>query len=112
MSTLRDLPRSTPGRRRDPLGKQALFAGGTAQEPAASTPSAPSAPAAGGRGPVVVECSRCHAETPVSYLTFALSHVPVGVWLPIPGRRFNRYARCPSCHRLGWLRARWSLLGS
>ena len=90
---LRDIHRRRDRRgARDPEGKAALF----------STPAQPSA------GTVVVACSECGAQTPLSYGDFIVANLPVAVWLPpIPGLRFNRRMTCPACRQWTWMRARW-----
>lgn len=56
-------------------------------------------------GTLVVECSRCHGRTRVSYGAFVRAHLPL--WLWVPGRRFSRWLTCPACGRRAWLAAHW-----
>jgi len=60
------------------------------------------------RGCVVVECERCSAHTPVP-IPDLWTLLPA-IWLPIPGRRYTRLLRCPSCHGLAWGRIAWRTL--
>jgi hypothetical protein len=78
---------TTKGYERGGQGRQALFSAGQRRP-----------------GMVVVECSRCQARTPISLLALAWQLVP-SVWLP--GRRWPRWMRCPTCHRLAWCRVGW-----
>jgi hypothetical protein len=56
-------------------------------------------------GTLVVECSRCHGRTRVSYAQFGRRHLPYWVWTP--WRRYSRYVVCPSCDERAWVSARW-----
>ena len=58
-------------------------------------------------GVAVVECSACDARTPLPLGALAGRLLP-SVWLPLPGRRHNRYLRCPACRRGAWCRVAWS----
>ena len=58
-------------------------------------------------GTLVLDCSSCGRRTRVSYMEFAALHLPVWLWLPVPGRAHSHFMRCPSCARRTWLRARW-----
>jgi hypothetical protein len=89
---MRDVGPGRDRRPRDPEGKLALFS-------AAEIRPRP--------GVVVVQCSDCGVSTELSYLDFAIANLPVGVWLPVVGGRFNRRMTCPSCRRWTWMRARW-----
>ena len=113
-------------RARDPLGKAALFssaatidAAADADEDAGATPqpafsqpvgrgaaqlfSAPEARA----GTLVLDCASCNRRTRVTYLEFAALHLPVWLWVPLPGRGHRHFLRCPSCNRRAWLQAHW-----
>ena len=57
-------------------------------------------------GAALVECSACDARTPVPFASLAGRLLP-SVWLPVPGRRFNRFMRCPACRRGAWCRVVW-----
>jgi hypothetical protein len=59
----------------------------------------PEPPAAG----LVLECSSCLAETPVSPLGLARAALPVSIHLPLI-RRYSSLMRCPACGRRTWLR--------
>ena len=56
---------------------------------------------------VVVDCAGCGRRTRVTYAEFAALHLPVWLWIPVPGRTHRHWLRCPACHRFAWLRARW-----
>lgn len=121
---LRDIPRRRP--HRDPAGKAALFSSAAPRTPAAgrgSTPvptepadaapaPTPASPAATegvhGFGTLVVECGDCKRSTRVTWMDFALLNLPLSLWLPLPGLRFNHRMTCPACHRRAWVRARWA----
>ena len=78
-------------RTRDPLGKAAqLF----------SRPEA-------GLGTLMVDCATCGRRTRVTYSEWAALHLPVWLWMPVPGRTHRHWLRCPACRRFAWLRARW-----
>ena len=77
----------------DPLGKMALYSGET------------HAPA---WGTVVVECSSCKRETPLTPVQFVRAAFPMSLHLPLL-RRFSSYMRCPSCGRWTWLRVTWKV---
>lgn len=79
--------------------------GATGESGDTGASTADAAPAGHRRQPLALECSTCGTTTDVSLVDFALAHLPVGIWLPLPGWRFNRYATCPACHKLTWLRA-------
>jgi len=114
---LRDVTRRTRTDERDPTGKAALFTGVTGTRPPVSpTVSAgthssemSTAPLPGTRKPgtLVVECSACSSRTRVDYVEFALLNLPFALWLPLPGRRYNRRMRCPACAEWVWVRASW-----
>ncbi len=76
---------------RDPLGKAALFSD-DARRP----------------GTLVVECSACGESSRMTYLEFALAHLPFSMWLP-PLRQlpYNRRITCPACAEWAWVRAHW-----
>jgi hypothetical protein len=57
------------------------------------------------RGTLVVDCSRCHGRTRLSYVEFAQRHLPYWFWTP--WRRFSRYMMCPACGHRAWVSARW-----
>jgi hypothetical protein len=100
-------------RSNDPLGKRALFwAPGERVDPAPLDPRAPIpgrrslfSTAAPLSGPITLDCSACHARSPVSYLEFARLHFPI--WLWIPGRRYSRLLTCPACERRTWAHVTW-----
>lgn len=109
-------------RTRDPLGKAALFSApdapsvGTADTGAdAHTDSEThgrgatqlfSRPEAG-LGTLMVDCAACGRRTRVTYSEWAALHLPVWLWMPVPGRTHRHWLRCPACRRFAWLRARW-----
>jgi uncharacterized protein with PIN domain len=80
-----EMPRS-PDRKDD--GKAALFSSAVRR-----------------KGTLVVDCSRCHGRTRLTYAEFAQRHLPY--WLWTPWRRFSRYMMCPACGRRAWVSARW-----
>lgn len=114
---LRDTAPRPERARRDPTGKRALFSAAPEAWPSAPaaaevktrpTRAAPRRPPVPPRpGTVVIECSACDRRTRIRYLDFALLNLPVGLWLPIPGRRYNRRMTCPACNQWAWVRAAW-----
>jgi uncharacterized protein with PIN domain len=56
-------------------------------------------------GTVVIECRRCDHDTVVG-LGQALRGLVPSLWLPVG--RYNRFMRCPSCHRVAWCRIDWT----
>jgi hypothetical protein len=52
---------------------------------------------------LVVECSSCLKETPVSPLDLIRAALPVSLHLPFV-RRYHSYLRCPACGRRTWVR--------
>jgi hypothetical protein len=76
---------------RDPLGKMALF---SADRPAHTY------------GTLLVECSACHRETPVSFGQLVRSAFPFSLHLPLV-RRYHSLMRCPACGRRAWMRVSW-----
>ena len=56
-------------------------------------------------GTLVVDCSRCHGRTRLTYAEFAQRHLPYWIWTP--WRRYSRYVVCPSCGQRAWISARW-----
>jgi hypothetical protein len=128
---LRDVPTRRDQRHRDPAGKAALFTSppivGYGDEPDLDIHLEPGGwspqdtdgenvvpigsghgDAHGAIGHVVVECSACGAHTPLSYLSFALAHLPLSVWLPpVGGVHYNRRMTCPACGEWSWVRAHW-----
>jgi hypothetical protein len=77
---------------RDPKGSLHLF---TEQGP---TP--------GGFGTLLVECSVCHRETPVTVPTLVRGALPFSLHLPLV-KRFHSYMKCPACGRRTWVRVLW-----
>jgi hypothetical protein len=61
------------------------------------------------KGDVVVECSACEARSPVSLTALGIRMVP-SLWLPIPGRAFTRFMRCPACNQPTWCKIHWRTL--
>lgn len=78
---------------RDPMGKMALF---SSQAPRASS------------GTLLVDCSSCRRETPVSTVQLVRSALPLSLHLPFI-RRYHSFMRCPSCGRRTWVRVRWQV---
>ncbi len=76
---------------RDPLGKMALF---SADRPAPAL------------GTLLVECSACHRETPVSASQLVRSAFPFSLHLPLV-KRYHSLMRCPACGRRTWVRVFW-----
>jgi hypothetical protein len=74
---------------RDPLGRMALFSSPEPEPPAT--------------GALLVECSSCLKETPVSPLDLIRAALPFSVHLPFV-RRYHSYVRCPACGRRTWVR--------
>lgn len=107
--------------RRDPSGKRAIFS--TPSEELAEDPPSARDPAprsdlpeqpdqqvphdAARPGTLVVECSTCEERTRVTYFDFALLNLPLGFFVPVPGRRYKHHMTCPACHRWTWLEAHW-----
>lgn len=54
-------------------------------------------------GTVVLHCESCRGHTRIGLLDFAWRHLPF--WLWIPGKRYSRLLRCPSCERTTWQHA-------
>lgn len=96
---------------RDPQGKRALFSDPTAspsRDRVATTAAGKQAlfsTAVRQPGTLVLECSSCHGRTRVTYLDFALRHLPV--WLWTPWRHYSRFMVCPACGHRTWLAASW-----
>jgi hypothetical protein len=86
---------SEESRRRDPLGKRALFwvpePGGA--EAAAWDPLLD-------EGPVRVKCPSCRAASRIGYLDLVVYQLPGPVWWPL--RRYGHRMRCPACRRRVW----------
>ena len=86
----------------DPLGKRALFSGGSSG--AGSERATPSAPPPAPRKPgpldVIVTCSACDVRSTVSAPEIAFKHLPVVAWLP--WRKQSLLMRCPACNKLAW----------
>jgi len=76
---------------RDPLGKMALF---SADRPAHTY------------GTLLVECSACHRETPVSVPQLVRSAFPFSLHLPLV-KHYHSLMRCPACGRRAWMRVSW-----
>ncbi len=57
------------------------------------------------KGTLVVECSRCHGRTRLSYAEFGKRHLPFWAWTP--WRKYSRYVSCPACGQRAWVAARW-----
>lgn len=74
----------------DPMGKRALFSAG--------------GPNRGSFGTVVLECSSCLRESPVSLIDLAKAAFPMPFTLP---RKYHTLMRCPGCNRRTWMRAHW-----
>ncbi len=80
---------------RDPLGKRALFS--TASGPEATDDA--ERPGIG-RGPIVVTCASCGAQSRIGVLDFLIYQLPLGYWLP--RGRFDHRMTCPACRRRVW----------
>jgi hypothetical protein len=78
---------------RDPFGRMALFSS-TESEPEPDPIEV-----------LVLECSSCLAETPVSPFGLLRAALPVSVHLPLV-KRYHSFIRCPACGRRTWLRVR------
>jgi len=76
---------------RDPEGKAALFSAAARPRP----------------GTVIVQCSDCGVSSELSYTEFVSANLPIGMWFPPIGVRFNRRMTCPECRQWTWMRARW-----
>ena len=61
-------------------------------------------PPAGG---LILECSSCLAETPVSLAGLVRAALPVSIHLFMV-RRYPSLMRCPACTRRTWLRVKLS----
>lgn len=77
---------------RDPQGSLQLF----------SEPGRQSGP----MGTLLVECSACRRETPVSLPTLVKGALPFSLHLPVV-KRFHSLMRCPACGRRTWVRVIW-----
>jgi hypothetical protein len=86
-------PRPAALEGRDPLGRMALY----------SDPEPEPDPAAAEF--LLLECSACLAETPVSPLDLARAALPFSLHLPLV-RRYHSFMRCPACGRRTWVRLR------
>ncbi len=73
----------------DPLGRMALY---SSTEPEAAE-----------RPRVVVACSSCLSETPITLGALAAAALPFSVHLPFV-RRYHSFIRCPACGRRAWVR--------
>lgn len=85
----------------DPTGKRALFSGHLAEDLAADGKEALFSGRDSGPGPIVVSCSRCGDDTHLSATDAARRMLALSLWLP--GRRYSRRLRCPSCGRRTWV---------
>ena len=79
---------ASQNREGDPLGRRSLFS---------VSPQRP-------WGTVSLECSSCHADTPVGLGKIIVSSLPISFHLV---RR--HLMRCPACGHFGWLRLHWRL---
>jgi hypothetical protein len=115
---LRDFGPRSERARRDPSGKRAIFSAssedsapgsppGVAATPEIDRPERPVSNDPARPGTLVVECSSCGERTRVTYFDFALLNLPLGFYVPIPGRRFKHRMTCPACSRWTWVGARW-----
>jgi hypothetical protein len=105
---------------KDPLGKRALFGGatGTGGALAAGSEAATDgdveleAEADAGkralfsqsqakRGSMVLECSHCHARTPISLSDLAGKLITAPIFFPF--RPHRRLMRCPACRDTTWV---------
>lgn len=77
-------------RQPDPMGKRALFSAGE--------------PGRGAFGTLVMECSSCKRESPMSLVGLARAAFPLSVTLP---RKYHTLLKCPGCNRRTWVRAHW-----
>ncbi len=64
----------------------------------------------GESGPIQLECSNCHEISYVELIDYMKAHFPL--WLWIPGKKYSRYLKCPSCSKHTWVRARITLLAN
>jgi hypothetical protein len=78
---------------RDPLGKMALYSSERRNPPL---------------GSLLIECSACRRETPVSPVDLVRAGLPISVHLFLI-RRYPSFMRCPACGRRTWVRIRWRL---
>jgi hypothetical protein len=116
--TLRPVTRRATRERHDPTGKAALFSGDRdlpeLEDAGAEIETDSDVSGTGSLYSATwqpftasLECSSCGRRTRVSLVDFALANLPVGLWFPVPGLRFNRRMTCPSCGQWTWVRARW-----
>jgi hypothetical protein len=86
-------PRAAPDiqRERDPLGKMALF---STDRPAHTY------------GTLLIECSACRRESPVSVSQLVRSAFPFSLHVPLV-KRYHSLMRCPACGRRTWVRVSW-----
>ena len=96
-------------RRVDPTGKHALFSA----PPTAAPDQLGTGTEKEGRhafystgprqtGTVVVICSSCSTRSRISLPDLGLRLLRISAWLPIPGRKYTHWMRCPGCHRHQW----------
>ncbi|HEX5615238.1 MAG TPA: hypothetical protein VFZ83_08800 [Acidimicrobiia bacterium] len=109
--TLRPVTRRATRERHDPTGKAALFSGAAdlpeLDEVDADPDDASLFSDAWKPFTASVDCSACGRRSRVTLVDFALANLPVGLWFPLPGLRYNRRMTCPSCARWTWVRVRW-----
>jgi hypothetical protein len=72
----------------DPQGRLALYSSVEPEAPAAS---------------LVLACSSCLSETPVTPFELLRACLPFSLHLPFV-RRYHSYLRCPACGRRTWTR--------
>lgn len=112
---LRDFSPRSERAGRDPSGKSAIFSPTSEKSSSAAPPDTEvesrvarseshDPPRA---GTLVVECSSCEERTRVTFFDFALLNLPLGFFVPVPGRRFKHRMTCPACSSWTWVEAHW-----
>ena len=79
------MSQTTVNRERDAQGKAALFSNQPRHD-----------------GPMLIECSSCHAHTRVGVARLLTLALPVNVTIPF--RYHHTWLKCPACGKRTWVR--------